>query len=116
MIVHSLMPNTMDKKIEIAGKKIFYRVFGNGKPVLLVHGFGETGEVWKNQIDWLGNKFKLIVPDLPGSGQSDLIDDMSMEGMAESLKTILDTENYGGPKVSIIGHSMGGYIALAFAE
>jgi len=111
----------MDKKIEIAGKKIFYRVFGDGKPVMLVHGFGETGDVWKNQIAWLGTNFQLIVPDLPGSGQSDMIDDMSMEGMAESLKTILDAENYGvspsgSAKVTMIGHSMGGYIALAFAD
>jgi len=82
----------MDKQIEIAGKKIFYRVHGNGKPVMLVHGFGETGDVWKNQIDFLANNFKLIIPDLPGSGQSDLIDDMSMEGMAEIIKVILDAE------------------------
>ena len=111
----------MDKTIEIAGKKIYYRVFGSGKPVMLVHGFGETGDVWKNQIAWLETSFQLIVPDLPGSGQSDMIDDMSMEGMAESLKAILNAENYGvsapdSVKVSLIGHSMGGYIALAFAD
>ena len=68
----------MDKNLEIAGKKIFYRVFGNGKPVVLVHGFGETGDVWKNQIAWLETNFQLIDPDLHGSGQSDIIDDMSM--------------------------------------
>ena len=39
----------MNKEITIDGKKIFYRVYGNGKPVMLVHGFGETGDVWKNQ-------------------------------------------------------------------
>jgi len=88
---------------------------------MLVHGFGETGDVWRNQITWLGSNFKLIVPDLPGSGQSDIIDDMSMEGMAESLRSILTAENYeesssGKVKVSMIGHSMGGYVALAFAE
>jgi pimeloyl-ACP methyl ester carboxylesterase len=70
----------MNKQIEIAGKKIFYRVYGNGKPVMLVHGFGETGDVWKNQIAYLQSSFQLIVPDLPGSGESDMIDDMSMEG------------------------------------
>jgi pimeloyl-ACP methyl ester carboxylesterase len=118
----------MDKEIKIAGKKIFYRVFGSGKPVMLVHGFGETGEVWNNQIEFLKDKFYLIVPDVPGSGQSHLIDDMSMEGMAEVLKQILDKE-ISVPSVSsqapllggfreavLIGHSMGGYIALAFAE
>ena len=73
----------MNKEIIIAGKKIFYAVYSNGKPVMLIHGFGETGEVWENQIEFLKDHFKLIVPDLPGSGQSEMIDDMSMEGMAE---------------------------------
>ena len=73
----------MEKQIEIASKKIFYTLSGKGKPVMLVHGFGETGEVWKNQVAFLKDSFQLIVPDLPGSGQSEMIDDMSMEGMAE---------------------------------
>lgn len=104
----------MDKEIKIAGKKIFYRIYGNGKPVMLVHGFGETGDVWTNQNDSLQEQFMLIVPDLPGSGQSDMIDDMSMEGMAEAMKDILDHESIS--TCMTIGHSMGGYITLAFAE
>lgn len=112
----------MNKEIHITGKKIFYRVYGSGKPVVLVHGFGETGDVWKNQVDFLKDKLQLIVPDLPGSGQSEMTDDMSIEGMADVLKTILTKEtpkiSPGGrfSKASMIGHSMGGYITLAFAE
>ncbi|HEY6502842.1 MAG TPA: alpha/beta hydrolase [Chitinophagaceae bacterium] len=124
----------MDKEITIAGKKIFYRVAGNGKPVMLVHGFGETGDVWKEQVEFLKTDFKLIVPDLPGSGQSEITGDMTMEGMAEVLKVILDNEGpnrtsenpkitesskaspFRGGLVGLIGHSMGGYITLAFAE
>ena len=104
----------MNKEIEIAGKKITYRLYGNGKPVMLIHGFGETGDVWKNQVAFLKDSFQLIVPDLPGSGQSEMIDDMSMEGMAEVLKLILDKEAIN--QLSMIGHSMGGYITLAFAK
>jgi len=104
----------MNKEISIDGKKIFYRVFGRGKPVLFVHGFGETGSVWHHQIEFLENRFQLIVPDLPGSGQSAIIDDMSMEGMAGIMKNILDGEAIRDPVV--IGHSMGGYITLALAE
>jgi pimeloyl-ACP methyl ester carboxylesterase len=148
----------MEKEITIAGKKIFYRVIGEGKPVMLVHGFGETGEVWKMQIGPpqtpvrpghpggppkeglstehtsettvnLTSKFMFIVPDLPGSGKSEMIDDMSMEGMAEVLKQILEKElpklpgsskapSPGGGlgEVCLLGHSMGGYVTLAFVE
>lgn len=101
------------------GKKIFYRVYGDGKKVMLVHGFGEMGDVWKNQVDFFKEKVQLIVPDLPGSGQSEMIKDMSMEGMAEVLKAIIDKESSPTPPLGgwgVIGHSMGGYIALAFAE
>lgn len=115
----------MEKELVIGGKRIFYRVYGNGKPVMLVHGFGETSDAWKNQIEFFKDKLFLIVPDLPGSGQSERVDDMSMEGMAEVLKAILVTESSqvsrgdaeeAGAKTILIGHSMGGYITLAFAE
>src|SRR5436190_6050156 len=120
----------MNKQIEITGKKIFYRTYGKGKPVMLVHGFGETGDVWKNQITYLKNDFQLIIPDLPGSGESDLVKDMSIEGMAEVIKIIFEAEvkhlplsgssqippPTGGTGGALIGHSMGGYITLAFAS
>ena len=104
----------MNKKILYRNKKIIYHVYGNGKPVMLVHGFGEEGNVWKNQIEFLKEHFFLIVPDLPGSGQSEAIDDMSMEGMAEVLHSIIHEEEM--TTCIMIGHSMGGYITLAFAE
>ncbi len=111
----------MEKEILHQGKKIFYRSVGNGDAVVLIHGFGEDGEIWKNQIVFLECKFNLIIPDLPGSGKSEIIDDMSMEGMAEIIKNIIDTESpkthlSGELRMTLIGHSMGGYIALAFAE
>ncbi len=70
-------------------------------PVMLVHGFGEDGKIWKDQVDFLKNHFKLIIPDLPGSGKSGRIDDMSMESMAEVLKKILDEET-AGPHPSLL--------------
>jgi pimeloyl-ACP methyl ester carboxylesterase len=111
----------MIKQLKIAGNKIVYQVHGKGKPVVLIHGFGETGDVWKNQVYYLENEFQLIIPDLPGSGKSDIIDDMSMEGMAEVIKLIIDTEfpkllQAEKSKIALIGHSMGGYVTLAFAE
>lgn len=104
----------MIKTIEIEGKKIVYSITGNGSPVIFIHGFGEDGTVWRNQVDTLQNKFQLIIPDLPGSGQSEEIDDMSMEGMAEIIHSIIHEENI--ESCPVIGHSMGGYILLALME
>lgn len=108
----------MTKELIYENKKIRYRVFGSGKPVLLVHGFGEDGRIWDGVTDTLKDRFLLIVPDLPGSGASEMTGDMSIEGLAEVMHAITSREI--PEKVrgtgAIIGHSMGGYIALAFAE
>ena len=104
----------MEKTIRYENKKIYYRSIGSGTPVMLVHGFGEDGNVWNIQVDHLKNKFHLIIPDLPGSGRSELINDMSMEGMAEVLHSIIHEENIS--TCAVIGHSMGGYITLALVE
>jgi len=120
-----------DKTISYQNASIHYRVHGSGKPVVLIHGFGEDGRIWEKQVEFLQDRFQLIVPDLPGSGRSDLIPDMSIEGMAEVIKLIIDVENFTqkeprfplqgaegveGAGTTLLGHSMGGYITLAFAE
>lgn len=94
--------------------KIFYRTIGTGKPVILIHGFAEDGNIWQNQIAFLKGHYQLIIPDLPGSGRSEMINDMSIEGMAELIKSILAQEKI--PECVLAGHSMGGYISLALAE
>ena len=104
----------MNKEIQITGKKIYYRIIGEGNPVMLVHGFGEDGTVWKNQVEFLKDKFRIIIPDLPGSGKSELIENSSIEDMAEVLHQIIHEEDID--HCVMIGHSMGGYITLAFAE
>ena len=110
----------MNRQIQIEGKKIFYRVYGNGKLTMLLHGFGETGAVWNEQVEFLKDDFRLIVPDLPGTGESEMINDMSMDGMSEVIKAIFDEEIESGHgsqlDAVLIGHSMGGYIALAYIK
>ncbi len=102
------------KELLYQNKKISYRISGSGKPVFLIHGFGEESDVWKHQEAHLQHSFQLIIPDLPGSGKSEMIDDMTMEGMAETIHAILHEEKID--ICTMIGHSMGGYITLAFAE
>jgi len=104
----------MTKNIKHQGKNLSYQTFGSGRTVVLIHGFGEDGNVWRNQISFLLPSFHLIIPHLPGTGSSEIVNDMSMEGLAESIYLILKEE--GVEQCSMIGHSMGGYVTLAFAE
>lgn len=104
----------MKKQILHEGSKLSYRVYGQGRPVILVHGFGEEANVWDGLISHLKDRYQLIVPDLPGTGESALIPDMSIAGMAETIHTIVHEEEL--ETCTVIGHSMGGYITLAFAE
>jgi pimeloyl-ACP methyl ester carboxylesterase len=116
----------MEEKLILSkDKNIHYRIAGNGKPVVLLHGFGEDGNIWDTLAENLQDNFQFIIPDLPGSGKSEMLEgeNISLEDYADVIKEILDKgvtevlsfgEDLG--EVCIIGHSMGGYIALAFAE
>ena len=104
----------MQKNLQFQNRSISYWTIGKGKPLMLVHGFAEDHRIWVHQSAHLQDQFQLILPDLPGSGKSSLLNDVSMENMAEVLNAILDQESV--QLCSIIGHSMGGYVTLAFAE
>ena len=108
----------MTKKIIFQGSKIFYDICGEGVPVVLIHGFAETREVWHKQIHELQKICRLITPDLPGSGRSATlpieIDKFSIADLAASIIAVLQHENI--EKCIMLGHSMGGYVMLDFAE
>ena len=94
---------------------IFYRVEGKGQPVILLHGFGETGDVWNEWKQPLLSQYSLIIPDLPGFGSGDLPSDtLTIPSIADMIKAIIDQETSHEPVM--IGHSMGGYVTLAFEE
>ncbi len=108
----------MKKIIQYKNKPLVYFVYGEGSPVILLHGFAETNTLWKNQVDDLPGSFKLIIPDIPGSGESALFDTgdehLAIEALAESINSILINEKI--EHCVLLGHSMGGYITLSFAE
>jgi pimeloyl-ACP methyl ester carboxylesterase len=98
-----------------------YKTFGAGKPVVLLHGFAEDSTIWQQQVEFLQADFYLIVPDIPGSGASPFIEGCNMDDYAEIVQLIIDKEIKDERPtlhslVTVIGHSMGGYITLAFAE
>jgi pimeloyl-ACP methyl ester carboxylesterase len=109
----------MKKTFLYQASTIHYQTFGSGKPILLLHGFGEDSTIWQHQIQALQNDYYLIVPDLPGTAHSQPIQNMSMEGMADCMKELLKYETPKFPlqgAEGVFGHSMGGYITLALIE
>jgi pimeloyl-ACP methyl ester carboxylesterase len=104
----------MYRQVSYNDKQLHFQSLGEGPIVVLLHGFGEDSSVWDFQKEALAQQFQILIPDLPGSGQSRLIDDMSMEGLADAVFFLLQQE--GITNCILIGHSMGGYITLAFAE
>ena len=101
--------------LQYKGINIFYTDNGQGNPVVLLHGFLENSTMWNSFIPELSKKNRIICIDLLGHGNTECLGYIhTMELMAEAVKHIL---NYLNIKNSIfIGHSMGGYVALAFAE
>ncbi|MBC7554294.1 MAG: alpha/beta hydrolase [Taibaiella sp.] len=93
---------------------LHYHKKGTGPAVVLLHGFPANSGLWSYVWDELASHYTLIVPDFPGVGSSPLEQSVSLEQIAEGIKQILDTENID--KTVIAGHSMGGYVAFAFAD
>ncbi len=96
-------------------KQLFYRKAGEGPVVVLLHGFPEDGSLWEQVIPGLASSFTLLVPDLPGTGNSHRLNaGFGMDDLARSVADLLDHEQVQA--AVIVGHSMGGYTALAFAD
>lgn len=93
-----------------------YEISKNGKePLVLLHGFMENNTIWEDMEESLSDQFQLIKIDLPGHGKSEVLGEIhTMNLMAEEVKKVIDHLQFS--KVHLLGHSMGGYTALAFAE
>ena len=90
-----------------------YKIEGKGSPVVLLHAFPLSSRMWQSEIKAFALFAKIIVPDLPGFGESLLQKEMSIAEMAKSVAELLDHLGERGP-VFIAGLSMGGYIAFEF--
>lgn len=100
--------------VDVEGKSIFYEKVGRGSVLVFLHGYLETHEVFSDFALRFPNN-TVICPDLPGHGKSSVFgSEHSMDLMAKCVKSILENENV--QKCVIYGHSMGGYVALAFAR
>ncbi|MDP1545653.1 MAG: alpha/beta hydrolase [Anaerolineales bacterium] len=101
--------------VKVSGIELAYTRRGTGKPLMLIHGFPLDHTSWNEAASLLENDFDLLLPDLRGFGKSTTVaGPYSMSDMADDLAALLD--HLGIEKTVIVGHSMGGYVALAFAR
>ena len=94
---------------------IYYNVTGSGPAMVLLHGFLESSTIWNEYTSSLSEKHTVITIDFPGHGKSEIVSEThSMQLMAKVVKSVLHKLNI--ESAIFIGHSMGGYVALAYTE
>lgn len=107
-------PSLSPRTIQINGHTIFYTVKGEGKPLLLIHGYGAGIWVWEKQIDILSQSYRVYALDLIGHGFSDRPKiPYTSEIYIHFLRDFMD--GVGIERAALIGNSMGGGIAWAMA-
>lgn len=95
--------------------KISYTDSGEGTAIVLLHGFLENKKMWQEYVDMFSESYRVITIDLLGHGESDCLGYVhSMEDNANVVHEVL--EHLHIQKAIVVGHSMGGYVGLAFAE
>lgn len=95
-------------------KTVFMRERGKGIPLVLIHGFPVDSRMWNGQIDALADRARVIAVDLPGFGQSPSEEPFTIESAADGLHELLSGRD--ALPCILAGLSMGGYIALAYAN
>ena len=102
-------------EIVVNGIRTYYVEDGSGDPVVLVHGLGGTGtDIWKKQIAGLARDHRVIAYDVRGTGRTDVTPGpYTIELLADDLDELV--QELGLERVAVVGHSMGGGIALQYA-
>ena len=101
-------------ELELHGDRVSYRTAGSGPALLLLHGIANSSETWERVAPLLSKRFTLIAPDLMGHGQSATPrGDYSLGAHASAARDIVTA--LGHEHVTVVGHSLGGGIAMQFA-
>jgi len=109
------VPGLETHETELHGHRMIYRTAGDGPVILLVHGLLDSSRTWRKLAPVLALGHTVIAPDLLGHGESDgpVGVDYSLGGHAGMLRDLLD--ELGHQRVTVVGHSLGGGVAMTFA-
>src|SRR6187401_269013 len=101
-------------EIVLHGHRVFFRSAGSGPVLVLVHGITSTSETWSKVLPYLAERFTVIAPDLLGHGESAKPrGDYSLGAYASGIRDLLVA--LGHESATIVGHSLGGGVAMQFA-
>jgi pimeloyl-ACP methyl ester carboxylesterase len=108
------MTESSSQQIELHGHPVTYRRMGQGPAVLLVHGITSSSRTWRSVLPALAEHYDVIAPDLLGHGQSAKPrGDYSLGAYASGLRDLLVALEV--PTATVVGHSLGGGVAMQFA-
>lgn len=104
-----------DRDLSVDGARLHYAVAGDGPPVVLVHGLGGTVENWRGIAPGLAERYRVVVPDLPGHGMSELLPGRirTLDPYADAVASMLEAESI--ERAVWVGHSLGAVVALCAA-
>lgn len=103
-----------DRRLELAGIRTAFLEGGDGPPIVLLHGQGEFGACWARVIPDLARTHRVVAPDLPGHGATELDGPLDEEHMFGWLDELIDQTCDEPP--TLLGHLLGGAIAARFAS
>jgi len=108
------MDNIHSKKIKVDGRDIHYLTVGHGDPLVVIHGGSEGARAWMDNMAELSASYTVFVPDLPGFGKSEPLDgDYFIPELTEFVDRF--SNNLGLESFHLMGHSLGGGVALNYA-
>src|SRR3954463_3310216 len=113
-MVQSFPASFRTENVAAAGATIHARIGGQGPVVVLLHGFGDTGDMWAPAAAALANDYTMVVPDLRGMGLSSHPEDgYDKRTQAGDIRAVLSA--FGLDRAMIIGHDIGTMVAYAYA-
>jgi pimeloyl-ACP methyl ester carboxylesterase len=108
------MPKTGEHELVMHGHRVRYLMAGSGPPVVLIHGITSSADTWRPAMEALAGEHTVIAPDLLGHGASAKPrGDYSLGAYASGIRDLLAA--LGHDRVTIVGHSLGGGVAMQFS-
>lgn len=104
----------MDRNVEVTGKKISYSDVGSGETIVFLHGWGTSKDTYNGLISILSKDYRCVSIDLPGFGNSEIIEKITLPKISGVIDKVI--KNLKIKKFNLVGHSLGGAVALVYAS